>query len=117
MYRCLKSAQKVAISRTPGRARNALRAAQFEPHIISPQADPVRLVYIRANTKPSCDYPPRLSHDHIVGLFTYLQRNRSQHFITPRERAGQPGPRAENREWGQMDARRPRAARDDVNDA
>jgi len=111
VYGCLKNAQIVAISRTPGRARNALRAAQVEPHIISPQADPIRSVYIRANRKARCDYPPRLSHDDFLPLFTYLQRNRSQHLCTPRERAGQPGPRAENREWGPMDARRPRRPR------
>jgi len=117
VYGCLKNPQIVAISRTPGRARNALRAAQLEPHIISPQADPIGQVSIRSNRKAWCDYPPRLSHDHFVPLFTYLPRNRSQHLCTPRERAGQPGPRAENREWGPMDARRPLAARDDVFDA
>jgi len=115
--RCLKNAQIVAISRTPGHARNALRAAQLEPHIISPQADPIRSVYIRADRKARCDCPPRLSHDQFVAMFTYLQRNRSQHLCTPRERAGQPGPRAENREWGQLDARWQLAARDDRYDA
>jgi len=97
MYRCLKNAQIVAQSRAKSRARNALRAAQLEPHIISPQADPIRPVYIRANRKTWRDYPPRLSRDDFLSLFTYLQRNRSQHLCTPRERAGQPGPRAENR--------------------
>jgi len=58
-----------------------------------------------------------LSGDDFVPMFTYLQRNRSQHLCTPRKRAGQPGPQAENREWGPMDARRPLAARDDVCDA
>jgi hypothetical protein len=38
-------------------------------------------------------------------MFTYLQMSCSQYFPAPRGRAGQPGPRAENREWGQMDAR------------
>jgi len=117
VYRCLKNAQIVAQSRAKSRARNALRVAQLEPHIISRQADSIRPVYIRANTKVSRDYPPRLSRDEFVPMFTYLQRNRSQHLCTPRERAGQPAPRAENREWGPMDARRPVAARDNVCDA
>jgi len=117
VHGCLKNAQIVAISRIPGRARNDLRAAQLEPHIISPQADPIRQVSIRSNRKAWCDYPPRLSHDHFGPMFTYLQRNRSQHVCAPRERAGQLRPRAENRECGPMDARRPPAARDDVSDA
>jgi len=57
--RCLKNAQIVAQSRAKSRARDALRAAQLEPHIISQQADPIRQVYIRANWKAWRDYPPR----------------------------------------------------------
>jgi len=117
VYGCWKNAQIVSHSRTLWRVRNAFQAAQVEPLIISPQAVPIRPVYTRANRKAWCDYPPRLSHDDFGPVFTYLQRNRSQHLCTPRERAGQPGPRAENREWGQTDARRPLAARDDVCDA
>jgi len=117
MYTCLKNAQFVRINPTLWRARNAFQAAQLEPHSISSQEDPIRPVYIRATSKTWSDYPPRLSDDDFVPMFTYLQRNRSQHLCTPRERAGQPGTRAQNREWGQMDARRPLAARDDVCDA
>jgi len=74
VYGCLKNAQIVAQSRKKSRARNALRAAELEPHIISPQADPIRPVYIRANRKTSRDYPPHLSRDDFVPLFTCLQR-------------------------------------------
>ena len=117
VYRCWKNAQIVRQNPALWRARNAFQAAQLEPHIISSQGDPIRQVYIRATSKTWPDYPPRLSGDDFVPMFTYLQRNRSQQLCTPRERAGQPGPQAENREWGPMDARRPLAARDDVCDA
>jgi len=117
VYKCSKNAQIVQLNPTVWRARNALQAAQLEPHMMSSQGDPIRPVYIRATRTTGLDYPPRLSNHDFVPMFTYLQRNRSQHFSTPRERAGQPGPQAENREWGQMDARRQLAARDNVCDA
>jgi hypothetical protein len=117
MYECSKNAEFVRINPALWRARNAFQAAQLEPHIISSQEDPIGSVYIRENSKTSSDYPPHSSGDDFAPMFTYLQRDRSQHFCTPRERAGQPGPRAENRERGPMDARRPLAARDDVCDA
>ena len=60
---------------------------------------------------------PRLSHDDFAPMFTDLPMSRSQHVPAPRGRAGQPGPRAENREWGQMDARWQLATRDKVCDA
>ena len=44
-------------------------------------------------------------------MFTYLPMSRSQHFRAHRGHAGQPGPPAENREWGQVDARRQLAIR------
>jgi len=101
VYRSLKNAEIVRQNPALRRARNALQAAKREPHIVSSQAHPIRRVYIRANSKNPPDYPLCTSGDNFRLMFTYLKRGRSQHFISPRERAGQPGPRAENREWGQ----------------
>jgi len=104
---CCKNTQIVRRNPALGRARDAFQAAQLEPHIISSQEDPIRQVYIRVTSKTWPDYPRRLTDD-VVAMFTYLQRNRSQHLPIPRERAGQPGPQAENRERGKMDARSPK---------
>ena len=58
MYRCSKNTEFVRKSPALRRARNAFQAAQFEPHIISSQRDPIRQVYIRANSNTAPDYPP-----------------------------------------------------------
>jgi len=82
MYRCLKTAEFVRLNPTLWRARNAFQAAQLEPHIISSQGDPIRSVHIRATSKTWSDYPPRLSDDDFVPMFTYLQRDRFAELTT-----------------------------------
>ena len=116
VYRCLKNAEivrqnpAVSAPETPSRPPNLSHISFHRRRIRSDEYTSEQTAKTRRTT------PPFVGRQFRADVHLSPEESLSA-LLYPSRAAGQPGPQAENREWGQMDARRPLAARDDVSDA